>query len=158
LLSSSHHISSPLLAGRVFSLVGLDAVGLLLAVISELLTVRILHGDNVTLIKWTLLLRSCLLFRLFSNFKSARKIIASLVRLGPALLCFLSALLGVYYFWAILGMELYWDLLVPDNPGLVGTLYAESDYFANNFNSFLRSFVLLFELMVVNNWFIVGAP
>jgi len=130
---------------------------LLLAGVSELITVRILPGgENVSLIKWTLLLRSCLLFRLFSNFKAARKIIASLVRLGPALLCFLSALLAVYYFWAILGMELYWNLLQPDNPALADTLYARSDYFANNFNSFLRTLVLLFELMVVNNWFIVN--
>ena len=36
------------------------------------------------------------------------------------------------------------------NPKLAGSAYADDGYFANNFNDVLSAYVILFELMVVN--------
>ena len=84
----------------------------------------------------------------------------------------------MYYVFAIIGMEawggniyegnhsvpgqLYDDQsayaldLLTGNPKLVGTDYADTGYYANNFNNIVSAFVLLFELMVVNNWQILA--
>jgi len=41
------------------------------------------------------------------------------------------------------------------NPALQGSQFASDGYFQNNFNDIVSSFVLLFELMVVNQWHIL---
>lgn len=41
------------------------------------------------------------------------------------------------------------------NPALAGSQFANDGYFRNNFNDIVSSFVLLFELMVVNQWHIL---
>lgn len=72
----------------------------------------------------------------------------------------------VYYVFAIIGMELfgnkikyygYDNLSNPShlycgNTLLNGSTFYESQYCGNNFNNVLNTFVVLFELMVVNQW------
>ena len=68
-----------------------------------------------------------------------------------------------YYFFAIIGMELFGGLITfygidakthpfCGNPALNNTYFSTFHYCNNNFNDFLRSLVVLFELMVVNQW------
>ena len=52
-------------------------------------------------------------------------------------------------------MQLYYGLLTPDNPRLNGTDYAADGYYLNNFDSYSRALITLFELMVVNNWQVI---
>ena len=40
-------------------------------------------------------------------------------------------------------------------PGLNGTSFAQSNYYCNNFNDAGSAMVTLFELLVVNNWFVI---
>eukprot|EP00058_Branchiostoma_floridae_P009154 XP_002594642.1 hypothetical protein BRAFLDRAFT_217471 [Branchiostoma floridae] len=64
-----------------------------------------------------------------------------------------------YYVFAIIGMEVWGTMLSGDvnitfcnNPKLNGSEFARDHYCNNNFSDLLTSFVLLFELMVVNQW------
>ncbi|MFT7817644.1 two pore calcium channel protein 1 isoform X1 [Arapaima gigas] len=85
-----------------------------------------------------------------------------LLRLGLTLIIF-------YYSFAIVGMEFFADVVYPNccknstvadsyrkENVTIGneTILFEGYYYLNNFNNILNSFVTLFELTVVNNWYI----
>ena len=57
-----------------------------------------------------------------------------------------------FYIWVIIGMEIWAGQIYEGNPMLQGTPFDQADYYENNFNNFLYSYVTVFELMVVNNW------
>jgi two pore calcium channel protein len=64
------------------------------------------------------------------------------------------------YFFAALGMCLYGGFITrnPDDSKsylLLGTIFADSAYWANNFNDMLSGMNVLFNLLVVNNWFVI---
>lgn len=72
--------------------------------------------------------------------------------------------LVVYYNFAILGMELFssYDLMNCCKNTNFGQYFAYSPnstlngyYYLNNFTNIISSYVTLFELMVVNNWYII---
>ncbi len=44
------------------------------------------------------------------------------------------------------------DMLFCGNPKLNGSAFYYNHYCSNNFNDILKSFVILFELTVVNQW------
>jgi hypothetical protein len=44
---------------------------------------------------------------------------------------------------------------VQGNPALVNSTFADSNYFANNFNDFGAAMMTLFALLIVNNWFVI---
>ena len=54
--------------------------------------------------------------------------------------------------FASAGMMLFGGKIRYSSVVLNGTEFAESDYYANNFNDFTSSLITLFELLVVNNW------
>ncbi|KAB1255789.1 Two pore calcium channel protein 1 [Camelus dromedarius] len=92
----------------------------------------------------------------------------------PSLLTLLPSLgltlLIFYYSFAIVGMEFFCGILYPNccNMSTVADAYRwlnhtvgnrtvveEGYYYLNNFDNILNSFVTLFELTVVNNWYII---
>jgi two pore calcium channel protein 1 len=90
----------------------------------------------------------------------------TLVVLTPRLISVFFLLLIIYYFFAILGMEVFQGRVSEgccSNASYnVGDYYAGSQndtttnvYYLNNFDDLLRSYVTLFILMVVNNWYII---
>lgn len=76
--------------------------------------------------------------------------VTSFVDIVPALLRYMGLALGVYYSFAIVGMELFSGKFIRGK--LVGTAYFNNDYWLNNFDNLHTAMVTLFELMVVNNW------
>merc|ERR1712113_571424 len=54
------------------------------------------------------------------------------------------------------GEQAFGGLIRKDNPALKGSDFANSNYWALNFNDFLSGLVTLFVLMVVNNWMIIA--
>lgn len=72
----------------------------------------------------------------------------------------------MFYVFAIIGMELFSNKinyygyenvtksshLYCGNVHLNGSVFYQSQYCSNNFNNVLNTFVVLFELMVVNQW------
>ncbi|XP_064464034.1 uncharacterized protein LOC135375234 isoform X1 [Ornithodoros turicata] len=113
-----------------------------------------------------LVLRVLRLVKLIRNFKKFRGIINTITNLGPSILTFGGVLFAVYYVYAVIGMELFrqkvtfyggFNETVPycGNPKLKYSAFYAAGYCKNNFNNIFSSFVVLFELMVVNQWHIL---
>lgn len=123
------------------------------------------HSESMAL-DIILVLRVLRLVKLIRSFKKFRGIINTITNLGPSILTFGGVLFAVYYVYAIIGMELFQDkitfsrggnetVLYCDNPKLRTSAFYAAGYCKNNFNDIFSSFVVLFELMVVNQWHIL---
>ncbi|XP_050302250.1 two pore calcium channel protein 1-like isoform X2 [Anthonomus grandis grandis] len=110
------------------------------------------------------ILRPLRVLRLFKIKKRYRDIFGTLVLLSPLMWSTAVVMMVMYYFFAIVGMELFADYNLQNC--CVGTTvepfykYNISNsgigyYYLNNFSDLLSSGVTLFELTVVNNWFII---
>ncbi|XP_044304860.1 two pore calcium channel protein 1 isoform X2 [Varanus komodoensis] len=114
-------------------------------------------------------LRPLQLLRLFKLKKRYRNVLDTMFELFPRMASLGLTLLIFYYCFAIIGMEFFSGKLYPNccNSTVadayrwvnrtVGnrTVMEEGYYYLNNFNNILSSFVTLFELTVVNDWYII---
>ncbi|XP_033106926.1 two pore calcium channel protein 1-like [Anneissia japonica] len=102
------------------------------------------------------------LLRLFKVKKRYRDVLATAYVLLPCMWSVCIVLFILFYFYAIIGMELFHDL--PLENCCQSTYFADyysntttfKQYFwLNNFNNIIFSYTTLFELTVVNNWHII---
>ncbi|XP_059975640.1 two pore channel protein 1 isoform X2 [Mesoplodon densirostris] len=115
-------------------------------------------------------LRPLQLLRLFKLKKRYRNVLDTMFELLPRMASLGLTLLIFYYSFAIVGMEFFCGTLYPNccNTSTVADAYRwlrhtvdnrtvveEGYYYLNNFDNILNSFVTLFELTVVNNWYII---
>uniref|UniRef100_A0A3P9KTL9 Two pore segment channel 1 n=1 Tax=Oryzias latipes TaxID=8090 RepID=A0A3P9KTL9_ORYLA len=114
-------------------------------------------------------LRPLQLLRLFKIKQRYRNVLDTMFELFPRMASLGLTLIIFYYSFAIVGMEFFAGVVYPNccNTSTVAdsfrqinvthgntTVLEEGYYYLNNFNNILRSFVTLFELTVVNNWYI----
>uniref|UniRef100_A0A7N8YI87 Two pore segment channel 1 n=1 Tax=Mastacembelus armatus TaxID=205130 RepID=A0A7N8YI87_9TELE len=114
-------------------------------------------------------LRPLQLLRLFKLKQRYRNVLDTMFELFPRMASLGLTLIIFYYSFAIVGMEFFADVVYPNccNTSTVAdsyrqinitygnkTVLEEGYYYLNNFNNILSSFVTLFELTVVNNWYI----
>ncbi|XP_048875966.1 two pore channel protein 1 isoform X2 [Brienomyrus brachyistius] len=114
-------------------------------------------------------LRPLQLLRLFKIKQRYRNVLDTMFELFPRMASLGLTLIIFYYSFAIVGMEFFADVVYPNccNTSTVADSYKkinitvgnhtvldEGYYYLNNFNNILSSFVTLFELTVVNNWYI----
>ncbi|KAG2471107.1 TPC1 protein, partial [Polypterus senegalus] len=107
-----------------------------------------------------------LLFKIKQRY---RNVLDTMFELLPRMASLGLTLIIFYYSFAIVGMEFFAGVVYPnccntstvaDSYRLVNytignrTVIEEGYYYLNNFNNILSSFVTLFELTVVNNWYI----
>lgn len=115
---------------------------------------------------YVVVMRPLRLLRLFKMKKRYRDIIGTLALLSPLIRSAGVVMLVLYYFFAIIGMELFaqYDMKNCCNGTAVEDFYKYSGhnesttigyYYLNTFSNLAVSYVTLFELTVVNNWFIV---
>ena len=114
---------------------------------------------------YIIVLRPLRLLTLFRMKKRFRDVFGTTVILMPRLFSAVVVLLLLYYFFAIIGMECFHGLKLINccvntsveqfykyyGPGAPENAY----YWLNNFNDMPTAGVTLFELTVVNNWFII---
>ncbi|XP_065760032.1 two pore channel protein 1 isoform X2 [Muntiacus reevesi] len=115
-------------------------------------------------------LRPLQLLRLFKLKQRYRNVLDTMFELLPRMASLGLTLLIFYYSFAIVGMEFFCGILYPNccNTSTVADAYRwlnhtvgnrtvveEGYYYLNNFDNILNSFVTLFELTVVNNWYII---
>uniref|UniRef100_A0A8C2Y3K3 Ion transport domain-containing protein n=2 Tax=Capra hircus TaxID=9925 RepID=A0A8C2Y3K3_CAPHI len=115
-------------------------------------------------------LRPLQLLRLFKLKKRYRNVLDTMFELLPRMASLGLTLLIFYYSFAIVGMEFFCGILYANccNTSTVAdayrwlnhtvgnrTIVEEGYYYLNNFDNILNSFVTLFELTVVNNWYII---
>lgn len=103
-----------------------------------------------------LLPRIFVILRLFVNFARTRRITKALLRMVTPILRYMIVLVCWYYTYAIIGVEIFQGYINPQDPDprLIGTLFDTSNFWANNFNSLGSAWVVLYELMIVNNFFV----
>jgi len=73
---------------------------------------------------------------------------------------FAGIIVAVYYVFAVLGMMLFANVTDPSDVGKQETrllnkkcgTFDQLQYYANNFDDFFAALVVLWDLMVVNNW------
>lgn len=133
-------------------------------------TLLALSGSLMLLAKPALtvvvILRPLRLLRLFKLKKRYRDIFGTMVLLSPLMWSTAIVMMVMYYFFAIIGMELFseYDLRNCCVNSTVEDFYKYSSnsstsgigyYYLNNFSNLFISGVTLFELTVVNNWFII---
>lgn len=115
------------------------------------------------------ILRPLQLLRLFKIKQRYRNVLDTMFELFPRMASLGLTLIIFYYSFAIVGMEFFAGVVFPNccNGSTVADSYKqvnvtvgnktelqEGYYYLNNFNNILSSFVTLFELTVVNNWYI----
>ncbi|XP_026472148.1 two pore calcium channel protein 1-like isoform X2 [Ctenocephalides felis] len=110
-------------------------------------------------------LRPLRLMRLYKLKKRYRDVFGTLVLLSPLMCSAALVMLVLYYFYAIIGMELFagYDMRNCCVNTSVEDFFKYSAnsstplgyYYLNTFDNILSSSLTLFELTVVNNWFIL---
>ena len=115
----------------------------------------VIHYDTVVRIMNILIVFR--LLRIVAHIRALRILISIIIDLFKNLAGFAGIMIIIYYLFALLGMALFSDINgATPNTGFVddcGT-YDNIQYFANNFKDFASSLVTLWDIMVVNNWFI----
>ncbi|XP_050410021.1 two pore channel protein 1 isoform X1 [Patella vulgata] len=113
---------------------------------------------------YVIVLRPFRLLRLFKVKKRYRDVLGTLFVLFSKLTSLAIVTILVYYFFAIIGMEMFLNVDLKNccKNTSVEDFYAYDNnsifhgyYYLNNFENILASGVTLFELTVVNNWFII---
>ncbi|XP_077983123.1 two pore channel protein 2-like [Glandiceps talaboti] len=102
------------------------------------------------------------LLRIIPQIRSMRLVTTTLIDLLKNMKAFAGILVVLYYFFAILGIEFFKDVIDFEKCQGNNTLnhsvcttcgtYEELEYWPNNFDDFAAALVVLWNLMVVNNW------
>ncbi|KAL3308820.1 Two pore calcium channel protein 2 [Cichlidogyrus casuarinus] len=95
--------------------------------------------------------------RLVYFFNWTRELVRTFAELPRNLNPILVVLYTVYYVFALLGMSLFKGKIVydKDKPVDPSDNFATLGYYSQNFDDFASSIVILWNFMIVNNWFIV---
>lgn len=132
----------------------------LVSVASLIVTIIVLVPNAVSdplLIRVFTLIRVFRLFRILSRLQRFQVLFGAVLRIGAVLVRASLPLLIYYTFFALLGMTLYGGLIYEGNPKLIGTSFQAAGYInCSSWNDGYSSFVTLFQLMIVNNWFIIA--
>lgn len=120
------------------------------------------NGESTIALDFLMILRVIRIFKIFHSLNRFRTVLNTLVNILPSLFTYGGILFIVYYFFAIIGMELFHGKIHTnygsDNCGnskLTGSEFADHNYCHCNFNDLSSAMVLLFQLMLVNQWHVI---
>ncbi|KAJ3594115.1 hypothetical protein NHX12_006447 [Muraenolepis orangiensis] len=105
--------------------------------------------DMVRLINLLIVFR-CL--RIIPNIKLMNLVASTLLDLVKNLRAFAGILVVVFYVFAVFGIWLFEGVIKPPSMSMTCGTYEQLEYWPNNFDDFAASIILLYNLMVVNNW------
>ncbi|CAF4788724.1 unnamed protein product [Rotaria socialis] len=114
-----------------------------------------------------LVIRVLRLVKLIGNVERFKVIFGTFSKVIPTLITYLRVMFMTYYVFAMIGMETFQGKIVQlkqndtlaevcNDTRLNGTEFARAQYCRNNFNDYLSSLILLFELTVVNQWHVLA--
>jgi hypothetical protein len=112
-------------------------------------------ADRLSVLRYTMLFRLLRVLRVLGTVERFNVIFATFLRLIPAFSTLFGVLWAIFVLYAEVGVGLFGGKVMYNSTALAPTLYANSTYFANNFNDFPSALVTLFELLVVNNWHVI---
>eukprot|EP00520_Triparma_pacifica_P009061 CAMPEP_0118635620 /NCGR_PEP_ID=MMETSP0785-20121206/2171_1 /TAXON_ID=91992 /ORGANISM="Bolidomonas pacifica, Strain CCMP 1866" /LENGTH=757 /DNA_ID=CAMNT_0006526661 /DNA_START=87 /DNA_END=2357 /DNA_ORIENTATION=+ len=108
-------------------------------------------------IRYVMMFRLLRLLRLVVALEQFQVIGATLTEVLPNAARMLLVLFCTFYLFSVIGVLLFGGIINSDPESvysgrLKNTEFADSNFWANNFNDHCSAFVTLFELLVVNNW------
>eukprot|EP01104_Vermistella_antarctica_P020041 TRINITY_DN828_c0_g1_i8.p1 TRINITY_DN828_c0_g1~~TRINITY_DN828_c0_g1_i8.p1 ORF type:complete len:991 (-),score=211.04 TRINITY_DN828_c0_g1_i8:89-3061(-) len=112
---------------------------------------------DIDILRLMYMMRLFRLFRLLNFLKRFREVMKVMRFLLPTLQTMFAIEMGVFYVFSLIGMGVWAGRISKDTPELQGTQFLEDKYWPNNFDDLLSSFVVCFELMVVNNWQVLAS-
>jgi two pore calcium channel protein len=101
------------------------------------------------------LLKLIRVFELLINIQDINILCMTLYNLIPAYTPILNILIGIYYIFCLVGVELFGGKIYRGISEIENDLAIPSDYIYSNFNDFPSGCLTLFELMIVNNWWVI---
>lgn len=128
-------------------------VGLVLVEVDMLFSVN--RGDYWMWIRYMLLIRLLRCMRLLVAVRRFNVIFATFLQLVPAFITLLGMLFALMALYAEIGVQAFGGKIYVGNPELKRTAFGIRNYYTNNFNDFPSALVTLFELLVVNNWYVI---
>ena len=118
-----------------------------------------------------LILRVLRIIKIFHGIDSFKMILNTIFHILPSLFTYVGVLFVFIYIFAIVGMESFkgriqffgpdtYNTTDPDkmwcgNTALKDSTFYKDKYCANNFNDIGSAFIVLFELLVVNQWHVI---
>ena len=127
--------------------------------------------DAYIILDVLLILRVLRIIKIFHGIHSFKMILNTIFHILPSLFTYVGVLFVFVYIFSIVGMEAFQDKIKffgPDtyntsdpqqmwcgNKALEGSTFYKFKYCANNFNDIGSSFIVLFELLVVNQWHVI---
>ena len=88
--------------------------------------------------------------------KTFRIIIETLKSLFSPFLSMVSVMFSIFYIYAFIGMIFFGGKVDFENEAIRNNDATPDIWALNNFNDFLNSYLVLFELTIVNNWMITA--
>jgi two pore calcium channel protein len=126
-----------------------------LAVAAGLLSDAIEEAESGAVVRYVVLVRMLRVARLFTNVQAFASISQAFIELIPAFQRLTTVLFLVMLTFSQVGIAAFGGRVYISNPALVGSNFASANYFANNFNDCASAMVVMFELLIVNNWFVL---
>ena len=127
--------------------------------------------DAYIILDVLLILRVLRIIKIFHGIDSFKMILNTIFHILPSLFTYVGVLFVFIYIFAIIGMESFKDRIQffgpdtynttdPDkmwcgNRQLQDSTFYKDRYCANNFNDIGSAFIVLFELLVVNQWHVI---
>jgi hypothetical protein len=93
--------------------------------------------------------------RLFFAFQPIQIIASTFIQLLPSATSLLGTLWVLMYTYALVGVELFGGRVYRGEPSLANTVYGRNDYYSLNFNDMAGSVVVLWCLLLVNDWWVL---
>ena len=141
-----------------------DLVITVILVLLQLLATAMFHspferrnivGGYDTLIRLMNVFIVLRLLRFVPHIKRLWMLTNTMVALIRNLRGFAGIIIVVYYMFALLGMEIFSNAKIVNQDAInVCGSYDNLEYYANNFNDFASSLVVLWDVMIVNNWYV----
>merc|ERR1712050_346707 len=84
----------------------------------------------------------------------------ALLRVLPEAIEMAEVLFCAMFVFSVVGTQLFGGMIntdpqSPHSAALAASDFGKAGYYANNFNDVPSGFVVLFELLIVNNWFVI---
>lgn len=126
------------------------------------------NSEELSTLDVLLVLRVMRLVKIIASIRRFKVILMTIMNIGPSIATYGGVIFVLYYSFAIIGMEIFQGLVrfhgynetkfsdkFCGNPALNNTMFYRAHYCNNNFNDLLNSFVVMFELTVVNQWHVI---
>jgi len=112
-------------------------------------------SNAVNFFKFIVMLRTLKVLPMLYEIKSMRIIIETMRNMVMPLTGVIALLGAIFYLFSLIGMFLFGGLLRSDSDVITLSNGIPTQYYLLNFNDMLSSYMTLFQLMVINNWFVV---